>query len=69
MSANLWATRLWMGWRRKIWGILAGVLGEISDQSAYQRYLAANGLVDSGEAWRRFSDIRMERKYQRAKCC
>ena len=62
-------TRSWLVWFGQLWEILAGVLGEISDQSAYRRYLAANGLVDSGEAWRRFSDIRIERKYQRAKCC
>ena len=62
-----------MGVLRRTWhmvsGVIVGILCEISDQSAYQRYLDAHGLTHSGEAWRRFSDCRMQRKYQRAKCC
>ena len=45
------------------------LLREISDESAYQRHLAAHGREHSGAEWRRFSEERMRAKYARAKCC
>lgn len=54
---------------RAFWRIVAGILGELSDQNAYARHLAANGVGHSGTEWRRFSEARMQRKYSRAKCC
>jgi hypothetical protein len=54
---------------RRLLRILFGILEEISDQNAYRRYLAERGLAHSGETWRRFCDCRLQRKYQRAKCC
>ena len=54
---------------REVWEILKGIVQELSDQSAYQRHLAANGAVHSPQEWRRFSDARMKRKYSNAKCC
>jgi hypothetical protein len=46
---------------------LIRLLGELSDQNAYRRYL--QGRTPSPEEWRRFSDLRYKRKYQNAKCC
>jgi hypothetical protein len=45
------------------------LLREIGDENAYQRHLAAHGVVHSGAEWRRFSEERMRAKYARAKCC
>jgi hypothetical protein len=49
--------------------IVIGLLGELSDESAYQRHLAAHGRTHSPEEWRRFSDCRLKAKYLRARCC
>jgi hypothetical protein len=42
---------------------------ELSDQNAYERYLAVSGRRHSAAAWRDFSDRRHRQKYQNAKCC
>lgn len=49
-------------------GLLA-LLREIGDENAYQRHLTLEARAHSPEEWRRFSDERMRRKYERAKCC
>ncbi|MBI3680115.1 MAG: hypothetical protein HY235_06930 [Acidobacteria bacterium] len=54
---------------RALWHILRGLLKELSDESAYERYLAARGLSHSAEEWRRFWERRLRSKYLRAKCC
>lgn len=54
---------------RECWRILTGLLGELSDESAYRRHLAAHGAAHSKEEWRRFCDHRLKAKYARAKCC
>lgn len=54
---------------RAFWRIVIGILREIGDESAYQRYLAAHGATHCGAEWRRFSEEKMRGKYQRAKCC
>ena len=54
---------------RQLWRILVGIARELSDESAYERYLASHGVVHSGAEWRRFSEARMKRKYSNAKCC
>lgn len=54
---------------REVWRIVIGVLREIGDESAYQRYLAHNGRPHSGPEWRRFCEYRLRQKYARAKCC
>ena len=54
---------------RELWRILKGIANELSDQSAYQRHLTAQGATHSPDEWRRFSDARMKRKYSNAKCC
>ena len=58
-----------MRWLRTIVAGLGELLREISDQSAYERHLAAHGVAHSGEEWRRFSDERFRMKYRQAKCC
>ena len=45
------------------------ILRELSDESAYARHLKASGAVHSGPEWRRFSELRLKRKYASAKCC
>jgi hypothetical protein len=54
---------------RALGRILAGILKELSDETAYQRHLAAHGRTHSGEEWRRFSEERLRAKYARPKCC
>ncbi len=49
--------------------LLLGLLKELSDQSAYERHLAAHGRPHSPEEWRRFSDARLQARYGRPKCC
>lgn len=54
---------------RHCWSLIWGLMLELSDQGAYQRYLTRRGVSASREEWRRFTDMRMRAKYQRAKCC
>jgi hypothetical protein len=49
--------------------IIAGLLRELSDESAYERHLAAHAREHSGEEWRRFSEERLRMKYSKPKCC
>ena len=42
---------------------------ELSDENAYARHLSATGRPHSAAEWRLFSDCRLRRKYQNAKCC
>ena len=51
------------------WKLLRNLLGELSDEAAYQRYLQAGGRAPSTEEWKRFTDRRYRRKYANAKCC
>jgi hypothetical protein len=56
--------------RLQLFGALVlGLLRELSDESAYRRYLASQGCHHSGEEWRRFCEKRFGAKYQRPKCC
>ncbi len=54
---------------QRLWQIVVGIMKEISDEGAYERHLRTCGRTHSPDEWRRFSDARMRRKYQRAKCC
>jgi hypothetical protein len=54
---------------KQIGRIVLGLLRELSDESAYQRHLAAHRREHSPEEWRRFHEHRLRGKYQRAKCC
>ncbi|MCE5308140.1 MAG: M24 family metallopeptidase [Acidobacteriales bacterium] len=49
--------------------LLLALARELSDENAYHRHLAAHGLVDSGEEYRKFSEHYLRAKYMRAKCC
>jgi hypothetical protein len=50
-------------------GIISGIIQELSDQSAYRRYLSWHGVEHSGDAWRRFSDERWAARARRGRCC
>ena len=63
MKARL--TGLW----RALADIARGILRELSDQSAYERHLAAHGVRHSPEAWRRFQDEQWQARAHRPKCC
>jgi hypothetical protein len=54
---------------RELARILTGILKELSDESAYQRHLAAHGRAHSRAEWRRFLEERLAAKYIRPKCC
>ena len=50
---------------RTLWGIIR----ELSDESAYERYLVSHDCKASPEAWRRFTDERLRARFARPKCC
>lgn len=54
---------------KRVWRLIVGLMKELADESAYERHLAAHGLVHSPEEWRRFSEHRLKAKYMRARCC
>ncbi|HTM49443.1 MAG TPA: hypothetical protein VL285_12200 [Bryobacteraceae bacterium] len=54
---------------RRVFRLILALLRELSDESAYQRYLAMEGRAHSGAEWRRFSEKRLSARYCRAKCC
>ncbi len=54
---------------RSLGRVLWGILRELSDESAYERHLAAHGVRHSGAEWRRFLEQRLQAKYTRPKCC
>ena len=54
---------------RKFLRLALGLLRELSDETAYQRHLAAHGRRHSGAEWRKFCEERLRAKYLRAKCC
>jgi len=49
--------------------LLVALMRELSDESAYQRHLAAHGLRHSPEEWRRFCDARLLSRFVRPRCC
>ena len=54
---------------RKAVEIIKGIMNELTDQSAYRRYLASHQLTHSAAQWRRFTDARWEKAAKRPKCC
>ena len=54
---------------REIARLLAGILRELSDESAYQRHLERRGCPPSAAEWRHFSDARLHTRYSHPKCC
>jgi hypothetical protein len=54
---------------RQVRDVLLGILGEITDQNAYQRHLAAHGATHCGAEWRKFCDERWRAKERRGRCC
>jgi hypothetical protein len=53
----------------QLWCVVRGILAELTDQSAYHRYLAAHHLEPSGPAWRAFQDEHWQSKSRRGRCC
>ncbi len=49
--------------------LLAGLLRELADESAYQRHLERSGRRHTPQEWRRFSEERLRAKFARARCC
>lgn len=58
-----------MNWIRHASFLFRELLRELSDENAYRRYLVRCGRSHSREEWRRFSDLRLQAKYVRPKCC
>jgi len=58
-----------MYWLRRLGAIFSGILAELTDQSAYQRYLATHKLQPSGASWRAFQDEHWQAKARRGRCC
>lgn len=54
---------------RELGRLLAGLLRELSDESAYQRHLQRHSCSHSAEEWRRFSEARLRARYSQPKCC
>lgn len=54
---------------RMFGNFVLALLRELSDESAYERYLAVERREHSREEWRKFSDERLRAKYFRPKCC
>jgi hypothetical protein len=54
---------------KRLLTILRGILDELSDQSAYRRYLTAHSVAHSPQAWRAFQDQHWQAKSRRGRCC
>jgi hypothetical protein len=54
---------------REFLRLVAGLLRELADESAYRRHLERSGSMHSAEEWRRFSESRQHAKYAQPKCC
>ncbi len=54
---------------KRLLTILRGILDELSDQSAYRRFLVAHGVQHSPTAWREFQDEHWQAKSRRGRCC
>ena len=67
MPAESVSQPMWVA--RRLFSIVRGILREIGDENAYNRYLHVHGLEASGDAWRAFSEQRMCAKYRKPKCC
>jgi hypothetical protein len=48
---------------------LINLARELSDETAYARYLEVHCVPRSASAWRAFSETRMRDKFGRPKCC
>ena len=54
---------------KRLMAYFRNLLRELSDESAYARYLRASGQSHSPATWRAFADRRYSRKYANGKCC
>ena len=51
------------------WRFLRELARELSDETAYARYLQQTGVAHSARTWRDFSEQKHARRYRNAKCC
>jgi hypothetical protein len=49
--------------------IIRGIVDELSDQTAYRRFLTAHGVEHSPTAWREFQDEHWQAKSRRGRGC
>jgi len=54
---------------QRVMKLVLGLLRELGDESAYQRYLTCHDRVHSAQEWRRFQEARLSTKYRHGKCC
>ncbi len=54
---------------RRVAALVAALLRELADESAYHRHLRRSGAPDSAEEWRRFWEQRLGARFTRPKCC
>ncbi len=54
---------------RRLVAQLRNLARELSDETAYARYLQINHRTASAAEWKRFSEDRYRRKYENPKCC
>jgi hypothetical protein len=54
---------------KRLLAILRGIVDELSDQTAYRRFLVAHGVEHSPTAWREFQDEHWQAKSRRGRCC
>jgi hypothetical protein len=54
---------------RQFFRALKELACELSDERAYERYLALSGEIHSVRQWQTFHDARLMRKYRHGKCC
>jgi hypothetical protein len=58
-----------LGWLSQFAGILASLLQEIFDESAYHRFLERNQISSSTTAYAAFQEENDRWRAQRPKCC
>jgi hypothetical protein len=54
---------------KRVLQFLRDLARELSDETAYARYLEVHCVPRSSAAWRAFSETRMREKFGRPKCC
>ena len=54
---------------RSLLSYVVALARELSDETAYARHVQRTGRPHSAAEWKLFSDQRLRRKYENAKCC
>jgi hypothetical protein len=53
----------------KFFEIIAEILRELADETAYARHLKAHGVAHSTLEWRKFTEERWNAAAKRPRCC